>query len=305
MVLLASIVAATIALLPKEPGMYAKEHWDVVFFGTSQCYASFEPAVFDEYGLETFNRGRQQQPMSYTYYYVKDALEHCDIDTIVVETYAMSYPEGHYTFTDPIVRDSSFNDFPYSETKVEMIKECLPEELHFEYLFPLDKYHSNWENLDTSSPIALCKDLVTRYKDEPERGFFGWEESVAAPYEPEEKIFSIYQAPVYKENFNYLIKIYELCKEYDTRLVLVKGPFTCDGDQIGVTNSVFDWAKTRKIECINYMKLARTIGIDFATDSCDAGVHLSISGAKKVSHHLAKYLTGEIELEYPDVTPEE
>ena len=61
------------ALLPRIPDFYEEEHWDVVFFGTSQSYCTFDPEIFDDYNLKTYNRGRQQQTMNYTYYYVKDA----------------------------------------------------------------------------------------------------------------------------------------------------------------------------------------------------------------------------------------
>ena len=73
-VLAVSIVVVTYILSPKIPSFYKEKKWDVVFFGTSQSYCTFDPEVFDEYGWKTYNRGRQQQTMNYTYYYIKDAL---------------------------------------------------------------------------------------------------------------------------------------------------------------------------------------------------------------------------------------
>lgn len=106
-ILAGSICGITIALLPRIPDFYKEEHWDAVIFGTSQSYCTFDPEIFDEYGLKTYNRGRQQQTMNYTYYYVKDALDNSDIDVVVLEIFGMFYDEDDTGFTSEGVRDSS------------------------------------------------------------------------------------------------------------------------------------------------------------------------------------------------------
>ena len=98
-ILSVSIYGITVALLPRIPDFYKEEHWDVVFFGTSQSYCTFDPEIFDEYNLKTYNRGRQQQTMNYTYYYVKDALDNSDIDVVVLEIFGMFYDEDDTGFT--------------------------------------------------------------------------------------------------------------------------------------------------------------------------------------------------------------
>ena len=65
-ILAGSICGITIALIPRIPDFYKEEHWDAVFFGTSQSYCTVDPEIFDEYHLKTYNRGRQQQTMNYT-----------------------------------------------------------------------------------------------------------------------------------------------------------------------------------------------------------------------------------------------
>ena len=61
MILTGGIILVTYVLTPEIPSFYKENHYDVVFFGTSQSYCSFDPLVFDEYNLKTYNRGRQQQ----------------------------------------------------------------------------------------------------------------------------------------------------------------------------------------------------------------------------------------------------
>lgn len=91
--------------------------------------------IFDEYDLKTYNRGRQQQTMNYTYYYIKDALDVCDIDVVVLEVFGMFYEEDDTGFISEGVRDSSLNDMRMSETKIEAIRECVPEEMQISYFF--------------------------------------------------------------------------------------------------------------------------------------------------------------------------
>ena len=101
------LVGVTIFLQPRIPEFYKETEWDVLFFGTSETYCTFNPTVFEEYGIKSYNRGRQQQTMNMTYYYVKDALENADVDVVVLETWGMSYHEGNERFTDLSILDSS------------------------------------------------------------------------------------------------------------------------------------------------------------------------------------------------------
>ena len=61
--------------------------------------------------------------------------------SIVLEIFGMFYDEDDTGFTSEGVRDSSLNDLRYSDIKVEAIKDCVPEDLQLDYLFPLVKYH--------------------------------------------------------------------------------------------------------------------------------------------------------------------
>jgi hypothetical protein len=285
-ILALAICGITYVLLPKIPDFYEEDQWDVVFFGTSETYCTFDPAVFDEYGLKTYNRGRSQQPMEYTYYYVKDALDVSDIDVVVLEIFGMSYGADDSLHVDAGVRDSSLNDMRYSLVKVEAIRDCVPLDEQVSYLFPLDKYHSNWEQ--------LSKDFTTRtYKEESERGFWGWLASEECGYLSGEELNSEIRGDVWSENMKYLEMIYDLCQEKGSRLVLVRAPLPCTEEIVQWTNTVGDWADAHDVEMINCMKLTDAIGLDFATDSLDGGSHLNAYGADKVSKYLAEYLCSE------------
>ncbi len=286
----AVIYGVTILTLPKIPDFYAHEEWDVVFFGTSQSYCSFDPAIFDEYGLKTYNRGRQQQTMNYTYYYIKDALEVCEIDTIVLEVFGMFYDEDDERFEDELIRESSLGDFRYSEIKLEAIKDCVPEETQFQYLMPLDKYHTNWEKWDFSSLDSFKRTVLSPYyKESSDRGYMRWT-AAAEFYYPLEYVNSYYYEEVYKENIRYLEMILDMCRERGIRLILVRTPIPCYEMVVGKTNTIKAWAEMNGVEMLNFMELTKEIGFDSAVDSLDEGVHLNAAGASKVSRYLAEYI---------------
>ena len=285
------VYGITIAFLPKIPDFYKEEEWDVLFFGSSACYCSFDPEVFDEYGLKSYNRGRQQQPINYTYYYIKDALDVSDVDVVVLETYGLTFWEGADMFTNPSVRDSSLNDMRYSKIKYEAIRDCVEEEQRMGYYFPLDKYHSNWEKWNFSSVSAFWNDINERYYTEKsERGFFGWGGAQSFSYLPEEGVFSEVRQELYSLNKTYLELIYEECQKKGVQLVLVRVPVPCDTYIVEQMNTVEDWANEHGVAFLNYMEMTEELGMDWEQDSLDGGTHLNADGAKKVSKHLAEYL---------------
>ena len=166
----------------------------------------------------------------------------------------------------------------------------MPEDLQLSYLFPLDKYHSRWEELDYSSFEGWKESVMNPYFTEEGRGFKHWAGAQPCGYASWDEIFSEKRRPVYEENFRYLDMMNELCKEHGTELVLVRAPFPCNEKTVEMTNTVMDWADTHEVELINCMKVTDVIGLNFEEDSLDAGTHLNESGGKKVSRYIAEYL---------------
>ena len=290
MILVMGIILATYMLMPGIPSFYKEKHYDAVFFGTSQSYCSFDPEVFDEYGLKTYNRGRQQQTMNYTYYIIEDALDACNIDVVVLEIFGMFYEADDNRFVSEGVRDSTLNDMRFSKIKADAIRDCVPKELQLGYYFPLDKYHSRWENLDYSSWKSFYNSALNPYYEEADRGYMRWTESEVCVDDYWSIAFSEIRRDVYDENVKYLDKIYELCQDKEVELVLVKTPLPCYDRVVEETNTVSDWAEEHDVALINYMRMQDILDLNFYTDSLDGGTHLNESGAGKVSRHLAMYL---------------
>lgn len=68
--------------------MYEQENIDILFVGSSHCYRSFIPEIFDEeLGVNTFNVGTSSQYLDGSYMVIKEAARYNDIEHIYLELY--------------------------------------------------------------------------------------------------------------------------------------------------------------------------------------------------------------------------
>ena len=98
----------------------------------------------------------------------------------------------------------------YSPIKYQMILDCAEKEKQIGYLFPLDKYHANWEKLNYSSVSAFWKDITERYyKEQSDRGFYDWGAVQECSYASKEELNSEVRRDIYELNLTYLDLIYK------------------------------------------------------------------------------------------------
>ncbi len=68
--------------------MYEQDDIDILFVGSSLCYRSFIPGIFDEkLGLNTFNAGTSSQQLDGSYMVIKEAARYHDIKHVYLEIY--------------------------------------------------------------------------------------------------------------------------------------------------------------------------------------------------------------------------
>lgn len=68
--------------------MYEQENVDILFVGSSHCYRSFIPEIFDEeLGLNTFNAGTSSQNLDGSFMIIKEAARYNDIKHVYLELY--------------------------------------------------------------------------------------------------------------------------------------------------------------------------------------------------------------------------
>ena len=96
--------------------------------------------------------------------------------------------------------------------------------------------------------------------------------------------------------YDYLKKMTALCKENDIELVLIKAPSIYPHWYDEWDEQIEDYASENGLLYINFLKYTDEIGIDFQTDTYDAGLHLNLSGAEKLTKYFGKLLSDEFNL---------
>lgn len=68
--------------------MYNQDNIDVLFVGSSHCYRTFIPEIFDStWGINSYNAGTSSQKLDGTYMVIKEAVRYYDIKHIYLELY--------------------------------------------------------------------------------------------------------------------------------------------------------------------------------------------------------------------------
>ena len=159
-----------------------------------------------------------------------------------------------------------------------------------DYVFPILRYHSRWSELNG-------EDLTYMF-DTPNVAFNGYYMRVEikpAENVPEGKILGNYQ---FGENsYLYLDKMTKLCKDNDIELIFVKAPSLYPYWYPEWEEQIEQYAEQHGVRYINFLELTEEIGIDFTKDTYDAGLHLNLTGAEKITRYLGEVLATQVGLE--------
>ena len=92
--------------------------------------------------------------------------------------------------------------------------------------------------------------------------------------------------------FDYLDRMQALCEEKGIELILIKAPTNFwryhwydEWEQ-----QIVDYAAERSLTYYNFIPLAEEIGLDWSTDTYDAGAHLNVYGAEKLTAYFGQLL---------------
>lgn len=264
-----------------------KDH-DVVFVGDCELYENISPVVlWEEYGINSYIRGTAQQLIWQSYYLMEDTLQYEKPDVIVFNVLAMKYDEPQKETYNRMTIDG----MRWSPAKVGSILASMTEEEEFlDYVFPLLRYHSRWNEL-TEEDIKYFwnRDKVTH------NGYYMRVDTLPATTFPDPKPLADY---TFGENaYLYLDKMVELCKKNDVELVLVKAPCLYPHWYEQWDAQMEEYAKENGVKYYNLIDDIDAMGIDFTKDTYDAGLHLNLSGAEKMSHFFGKILAEDCNLE--------
>lgn len=254
---------------------------DVIFIGDCEVYENFSPDVlWNEYGITSFIRGSAQQLIWQSYYLMEETLKQETPKVVVFNVLSMKYDEPQNEAYNRLNLDG----MKLSSSKLKAVQASMTEEESMlSYLFPLLRYHSRWNELTAEDFRYLFHREILS-----DSGYLMNVEVRPAVNVPTGKPLAEYQfADIC---YDYLDKMADLCQTHGVQLVLMKAPslYPYWYDQWEV--QMEEYAESRGLSYVNFLELTDEMGIDFETDTYDAGLHLNLYGAEKMSHWFGQWL---------------
>lgn len=256
---------------------------DYIAVGSSHMYCSLNPLeVWKESGIAGFVLATQQQPLTASYHYIKEAFKTQSPKYVVLEGFMIC---GESTY-DPAVLYDAVDPLKFSLNKIQMINNLVEYDERPNYYFNILKYHTRWNSMSAYNIEQAFSRPVDTYK-----GFV----PLQGAFEGQNLIPDYEKAPdiqLSEFNLNILNDIYELVKENDAQLIIMLAPYDANSsDLTAKVKAMIKWAQQKDVQVLDYCSMLNEIKIDPACDYYDAG-HLDISGAAKISTHFASYLKG-------------
>ncbi len=267
---------------------YDEKTHDVIFIGDCEAYDNFIPAVlWEEYGIHSYIRGSAQQLIWQSYYLLEDTLRYETPDVVVFNVLAMQYDEPQNEAYNRMTLDG----MEWSSAKYESILASMTEEESLlDYLFPILRYHSRWSDLSTEDVEYMFHADSVSYN-----GYYMRVDVKPVDTIPNAPILADYEFG--ETCYYYLDMMRELCDEHDIEFVLVKAPSLYPAWHDEWEVQMEEYAQQYDLHYINYLELIEEVGIDFQTDTYDAGLHLNLYGAEKLSIAFGEFLTTELGVE--------
>lgn len=254
---------------------------DVIFIGDCEVYANFSPMeLYREAGITAYVRGTSQQLIWQSYYLLKETLEYETPKAVVWNVNAMRY-------SAPIKEEFNrltIDQMRWSDEKVGMILASMTEEEDFlSYVFPILRYHSRFDKL-TDEDL----EYLFTVKDNTFNGY-----QMHKGVVPVETLPAVRRLGNYRFGdicYEYLDKMRLLCEEKGVELILIKAPSVQPHWYDEYNDQMVEYAETHGLKYYNFLEHVEEIGIDYQTDTYDAGLHMNLSGGTKLSAYFAEIL---------------
>ncbi|MBR1623965.1 MAG: SGNH/GDSL hydrolase family protein [Pseudobutyrivibrio sp.] len=255
---------------------------DVVFIGDCELYENISPVyLWENYGINSYIRGSAQQLIWQSYYLAEETIKLEQPDMIVFNVLSMKYNEPQNEAYNRMTLDG----MKWSKSKLDSINASMTEEENLvEYVFPLLRFHSRWNDLNAEDfKYLFHRDKVSF------NGYYMRIDVKPAEDVPEGKPLADYQ---FGDNaYYYLERLTRLCQDNDVKLVLVKAPTLYPYWYDEWDEQITDFAAEHNLTYINFLDAGEEIGLDWSQDTYDGGLHLNLSGAEKLSKYFGQILS--------------
>ena len=272
-------------------GSFTEEYYketvphEVVFFGDCDVYENYSPIkMYQEYGISSYIRGSGEQYIWQSYYLLRDTLRHETPKVVVVTVHGLQFDKPRKEAYNRMTMDG----MKWTQDKVDAINASMMKgETFISYVFPILRYHERWNQLTpTDFKHVFSKDITSH------NGYY-----MRCDVKPYEKIP---QPPLINRKFgskamDYLDRIRLLCEEKGIKLILVRAPLEY-GWYPQWDKNVEEYAAKYGRTYLNFNNYSQEMGLDLTKDTYDAGVHLNLTGAEKLSVFFGKYLKDNVDL---------
>lgn len=264
-----------------------KSRHDVIFIGDCEVYENFSPVtLWEEFGISSFIRGSASQTIWQSYYLLEDTLRYELPCAVVFNVLSMQYDEP----VSEAYNRMNIDGMKLSSAKINAARQSMTEEEHLiTYLFPLLRFHSRWSELTGEDIKYLFQRDTVSYN-----GYLMQTGRKPVSTIPEGKPLADYEFS--EKCYDYLDRMVNLCRENGISLILIKAPSLYPYWYEEWDSQIEDYAKKNNVSYYNLLEAAEEAGIDYQTDTYDAGLHLNVYGAEKLSRYFGKILSEEYDI---------
>ena len=264
----------------------AETNHDVLFIGDCEVFESFIPAIlWEEYGISSYVRGGAQQLTWHSYYLLEDALRYETPKAVVFNVYALKYGDPQREEYNRMALDG----MEWSSVKSEAIRASMTEDEDvLSYLLPFLRFHSRWSEL-------TAEDFTYAYKDKPlvsDSGYLMQTGIIPADTQADLTPEPLLDTNLPATAMDYLERMRALCEERGIQLILIKAPTNFwryhwydEWDE-----QVEAYAAAHGLAYYNLIDVSDEIGLDMSVDTYDAGAHLNVYGAEKLTRYFGAIL---------------
>ena len=255
---------------------------DVIFVGDCEVYANFTPLeMYREAGIKAYVRGTSQQLVWQSYYILEETFRYETPKVVVFNVNAMRYSE-------PVKEEYhrlTIDEMRWSAQKVGIIRASMTQEETFlSYVFPILRYHSRITQLTAEDVTYLFDDEQITWQ-----GHLVNDTIKPLGRLPSKKALADYSFG--DVCWDYLEKMRLLCQQNDAELILIKAPSVYPYWYDEYDAQIEEYAAKHGLSFYNFLDHVEEIGIDYQVDTYDAGLHMNLSGATKLSTYFARILS--------------
>ncbi len=273
-------------------GFYAepKNSLDIVMIGSSPTYSSIVmPELYGEYGIKAYPLASNVQRPAAGRFLVKEARKTQSPSLYMFEMRMYTGDEESLTLNMGYTREVTDN-MKYSFNRIAAINELVHSEVYSEdckrytYYFDIFKYHENWISLINLSQIkSFTYTVPDPYKGYKITDKVGPIETPEAPGDVSAGTLDPYQEKALKD----------LLDELDStgaRALFYLAPFELKEGDAEKFEYIKETVEARGYDYLDMNRYYDEIGIDFARDFSDYGIHTNAIGAKKCTEFMGEYL---------------